>query len=71
MFLISFVVSLLTFKGWAGLGPENTIGLFVVVYLFSALFLFVYVVMQVLLVLGTLQERYWKSGYMRVWSLCE
>ena len=58
MFLISFAVSLLTFKGWAGLGPENTVGLFVVVYLFSALFLAVYVVMQLILVLGTLQERW-------------
>ena len=58
MFLISFAVSLLTFKGWAGLGPENTVGLFVVVYLFSALFVTVYVVMQLILVLGTLQERW-------------
>ncbi|KJX95107.1 chitin synthase export chaperone like protein [Zymoseptoria brevis] len=58
MFAISFIVSLMTFKGWAGLGPENTIGLFVVVYLFSAIFLAVYVVMQVLLVIGTLQERW-------------
>ena len=58
MFLISFAVSLLTFKGWAGLGPENTVGLFVVVYLFSALFLAVYVAMQLVLVLGTLQERW-------------
>lgn len=62
MFVISFAVSLLTFKGWAGLGPENTVGLFVVVYLFSAIFLFVYVVMQYLLVLGTLQER-WPLGH--------
>ena len=58
MFIISFAVSLLTFKGWAGLGPDNTIGLFVVVYVFSAIFLFVYVVMQILLVVGTLQERW-------------
>lgn len=58
MFLISFAVSLLTFKGWGGLGPENTIGLFVVVYLFSALCLFVYVAMQIVLVVGTLQERW-------------
>lgn len=58
MFLISFAVSILTFKGWAGLGPENTVGLFVVVYLFSALFLAVYVTMQLMLVLGTLQERW-------------
>ena len=65
MFLISFAVSLLTFKGWGGLGPENTIGLFVVVYIFSAIFLFVYVVMQILLVIGTLQERWplWHIGF--------
>lgn len=58
MFLISFAVSILTFKSWAGLGPENTVGLFVVVYLFSALFLAVYVVMQLILVIGTLQDRW-------------
>jgi hypothetical protein len=58
MFLISFAVSLLTFKNWGGLGPESTIGLFVVVYIFSAIFLAVYVVMQILLVVGTLQERW-------------
>ena len=58
MFLISFTVSVLTFKGYAGLGPENTVGLFVVVYLFSALFLAVYVVMQLILVAGTLQDRW-------------
>ncbi|KAF2767724.1 hypothetical protein EJ03DRAFT_375878 [Teratosphaeria nubilosa] len=58
MFLISFAVSLLTFKGWAGLGPGNTVGLFVVVYVFSAIFIAVYVVMQILLTLGTLQERW-------------
>ncbi|KAI7233036.1 chitin synthase export chaperone [Hortaea werneckii] len=58
MFIISFAVSLLTFQGWAGLSPDNTIGLFVVVYVFSAIFIFVYIVMLVLLVLGTLQERW-------------
>lgn len=57
-FLIGFAVSLLTFKGWAGLGPTNTVGLFVVVYIFSALCLAVYVVMQLILVVGTLQERW-------------
>ncbi|KAM0722751.1 hypothetical protein Q7P37_002193 [Cladosporium fusiforme] len=65
MFIISFVIALLTFKGWGGLDPENTIGLFVVVYLFSAIFLFVYIVMQIMLVVGTLQERWplWHIGF--------
>ena len=58
IFLVSFAVSLLTFKGYAGLGPENTIGLFVVVYIFSALFLAVYVIMQLILVTQTLQDRW-------------
>lgn len=58
MFVISFAVSILTFKGYAGLGPDNTVGIFVVVYLFSAVFLAVYVVMQLILVVQTLQERW-------------
>lgn len=65
MFLVSFIVSLSTFKSWGALGPENTVGLFVVVYLFSAIFLFVYVVSQLILVLSTLQERWplWHIGF--------
>jgi hypothetical protein len=61
MFIISGVVSLLTFKGWAGLGPANTVGMFVVLYIFNGIFIFVYLVMQVLLVVNTLQER-WPLG---------
>lgn len=62
MFIISGAVSLLTFKGWAGLGPDNTIGLFVVLYLLNAIFLFVYVVLQLMLVVNTLQDR-WPLGH--------
>jgi chitin synthase III-like protein len=61
MFIISGAVSLLTFKSWAGLGPENTAGMFVVLYIFNCVFLFIYVVMQFLLVLNTLQDR-WPLG---------
>jgi hypothetical protein len=61
MFLVTGAVSLLTFKNWGGLGPENTVGMFVVLYLFNALFIFVYVVMQVILVTNTLQDR-WPLG---------
>lgn len=60
-FAISFLVALATFKSWAGLGPTNTIGLFVVLYLLNAIELFVYVVMQILLVTRTLQDR-WPLG---------
>ncbi|KAK8058602.1 chitin synthase export chaperone [Apiospora phragmitis] len=52
-FAISFLVSLATFKSWAGLGPINTVGLFTVLYLLNAIQLVVYVVMQVMLVSRT------------------
>ncbi len=61
MFLISGAVSVLTFKNKVGLGPTNTLGLFVVLYLINGIFLFVYVVMQVILVTNTLQDR-WPLG---------
>lgn len=60
-FAISFLVSLATFKGWAGLGPTNTVGLFVVLYLLNAVQLLVYVVMQIMLVTRTLHDR-WPLG---------
>lgn len=62
MFAVSFAISILTFKSIGGLSPTNTIGLFVVLYIFNAIFVFVYVVMQILLVVGTLQER-WPLGH--------
>ena len=61
MFAITFLVSLATFKGWAGMGPTKTVGLFVVLYLVSGIELLIYSVMQVLLVVNTLQDR-WPLG---------
>jgi hypothetical protein len=61
MFVISFAVSLMTFKGWAGLGPTNTIGLFVVLYIINGICILVYLIMQVFLVVNTLQDR-WPLG---------
>lgn len=61
MFIITGLVSLATFKTWAGLGPTNTIGMFIVLYLVSGIALLVYVVMQIILVVGTLQDR-WPLG---------
>ncbi|KAG9237745.1 chitin synthase III catalytic subunit [Amylocarpus encephaloides] len=60
-FIITFLVSLATFKSWAGLGPTSTVGLFVVLYLVSGIALAVYVVMQIILVVNTLQDR-WPLG---------
>ncbi|EGX53840.1 Chitin synthase, class 7 [Orbilia oligospora] len=61
MFLITGAVALATFKGWAGLGPTKTIGLFVVLYILNAVFLVIYIASQILLVLNTLQDR-WPLG---------
>lgn len=60
-FAVSFLVSLATFKSWAGLGPTNTVGLFVVLYLLNGVQLLVYLVLQVMLVTRTLQDR-WPLG---------
>jgi hypothetical protein len=61
MFMISGAVSLLTFKGWGGLSPTNTVGLFVVVYIVNAICVVVYVI-QGILVVYTLQDR-WPLGH--------
>ena len=60
-FIVTGAVSLCTFKGWAGLGPTKTVGLFVVLYLFNGISLLIYVVLQVILVVNTLQDR-WPLG---------
>jgi len=61
MFIITFLVSIATFKAWAGLGPTKTVGLFIVLYLVSGIELLIYVIMQVILVVNTLQDR-WPLG---------
>ncbi|PGH14476.1 chitin synthase export chaperone [Polytolypa hystricis UAMH7299] len=68
MFLVSGAVSLLTFKAWGGLSPTNTIGLFVVVYILNALSIAVYLVMQIILVVNTLQDR-WPLGHIAFGTL--
>ena len=57
---VTFLVSILTYKNIGGLGPRNTVGLFVVLYIFNAILLAVYVVTQILVVVGTMGgERFW------------
>ncbi|KAF2873774.1 chitin synthase III catalytic subunit [Massariosphaeria phaeospora] len=61
MFIVGGAVSLLTFKGWAGLNPENPVGIFVVTYIVNAICLFIYACSQIILVVGTLEDR-WPLG---------
>ncbi|KAL4915135.1 chitin synthase export chaperone [Aspergillus aurantiobrunneus] len=62
MFGICFLISILTFKSWGGLGPTNTVAMFVVLYIINAICIAVYLVMQLLLVLNTLEDR-WPLGH--------
>lgn len=61
MFVVSGAVSLLTFKNWAGLSAKNPIGIMIVTYIVNAIFLFIYVASQIILVVGTLEDR-WPLG---------
>lgn len=61
MFLVTGAISICTFKGWVGLGPTKTLGLFIVLYLFGGVCLLIYVLLQFILVLNTLQDR-WPLG---------
>ena len=60
-FALTFLVSLGTFKSVAGMSPTKTIGMFIMLYLTSAICLAIYIVMQIFLVLNTLEDR-WPLG---------
>ncbi|KAG0125513.1 chitin synthase III catalytic subunit [Tuber indicum] len=61
MFIVTGGVAICTFQSWIGLSPTKTMALFVVLYVVNALFLFVYVACQVILVMATLEDR-WPLG---------
>lgn len=61
MFVLTGAVAICTFLGYGGMSPQKTVALFVLLYVVNALFLFTYVCCQVLLVLGTLEDR-WPLG---------
>ncbi|KAL4978367.1 chitin synthase export chaperone [Aspergillus desertorum] len=62
MFAVSFLISILTFKSWGGLSPTHTLAMFIVLYIVNAICIAVYLVMQLLLVLNTLEDR-WPLGH--------
>ncbi|KAI5807095.1 chitin synthase III catalytic subunit [Geopyxis carbonaria] len=61
MFVLTGAIALCTFEGYAGLAPNKTTALFVLLYVVNALCIFIYVTCQILLVLGTLEDR-WPLG---------
>lgn len=62
LFLLTGFVALMTFKAWCPLfSPSQTTGLFVVLYLLNAIFMFVYVTSQITLTLFILHDL-WAFG---------
>ena len=61
MFLLTGGIAICTFNSYGGMSPKHTVALFVLLYIVNALFLFIYMACQVLLVLGTLEDR-WPLG---------
>lgn len=63
-FLLTFIISLFTFiPSWGSdaIGPHNTVGLFVVLYLFNLIFVVVYILSQFALAIFILQD-IWMIG---------
>lgn len=60
-FLISFCISLATFKSWGDFSNSDTTALFVICYVMNAILLVVYVVSQLILVFFAL-DLYWYLG---------
>ncbi|KAI8610313.1 chitin synthase III catalytic subunit [Chytriomyces sp. MP71] len=59
--LITFTIAILTFLNLGGLSSSNPIGLYILYFILPALFLIVYVVLQIVLVVTTLDDR-WPLG---------
>lgn len=61
-FLVNFIVSMITFKGWkTSLDNEKPMAIFVISYVLNAIILAAYVVSQIILVIFAL-DSYWPLG---------
>ncbi|KAJ3407519.1 Chitin synthase, class 7 [Chytridiales sp. JEL 0842] len=61
VFVLTFIVAILTFQSTAIFSAANPLGLFVVYFVFGGAFILIYVALQVVLVLKTLDDR-WPLG---------
>ncbi|KAI9225684.1 MAG: putative chitin biosynthesis protein [Piptocephalis tieghemiana] len=61
VWFISALVAILTFKGMGGMNPTKPMGLFIIYYILNGLMLLIYIVMQIILVVNTLDDR-WPLG---------
>ena len=67
-FLVAGAIALCTFKSWIGLSPTKTLAFCIVSYIGSAVLLSAYVILQLILVLRTLQDR-WPLGDILIGAL--
>ena len=65
VFLVVMLFAIATFQNMAGFKSSNPIILFVVMFFLNGLMLLVYVVMQIILVINTLDDR-WPLGKISV-----
>ncbi|KAJ1675302.1 Chitin synthase, class 7 [Spiromyces aspiralis] len=61
IFGVMYFVSIGTFKEIAGLSKSHPIGLFIFYFIFNSICLLIYVILQIILVINTLDE-YWPLG---------
>jgi hypothetical protein len=61
VFAIVFLISLFTFNGIAGLNASLPLPLFIIIYIFNAAIFLIYVFLQIVLVIKTLEDR-WPVG---------
>jgi hypothetical protein len=61
VFVAVFFVAIATFIPFAGFSKSNPVPLFIIYYVFNAAFVIIYVILQVVLVLNTLDDR-WPLG---------
>jgi hypothetical protein len=61
IFGVVFFIAIATFKSIAGFSPTRTLGLWIIMYVFNGACAIVYIVLQLVLVLRTLEDR-WPIG---------
>lgn len=61
IFAAVFLISIATFKSFPGFSSTNPVALFTIYYVFNTAFLFIYIILQIILVLNTLDDR-WPLG---------
>jgi len=60
-FIVTFFISIATFKNFAGFNSESPVLLFLIFYVFCPASLIIYVILQIILVIKTLDDR-WPLG---------